>query len=61
MTKVPFLPASRIMLEINGITITSHIPSKIRKSWSIKAREKYLTNKHNWNADRFDAIDWETF
>ena len=49
------------MLEINDMTITSHILSNIRKSWSIKARERYLTEKRNWNIGEFENIDGEIF
>ena len=57
---VTMLPASRIMLKINGTSITHHQASQIRRAYStpILSRE-YLTYHNKWEND-FDTIDWET-
>ena len=58
-SKVTMFPASRVLLEINGITITHHQSSQIRRAYSKKKSREYLTYHHRWT-DEFDTVDWDT-
>jgi hypothetical protein len=39
---VPFIPASKVHLQVNGTTITHHIPSQLRYLYSVQATKHYL-------------------
>ena len=65
---VPFLPASKVALEIQGQSITRKIPSQIRHicGSTIKFNNKhnqkiYLCNRHGWTMPEFESIDWRRF
>ena len=55
---VPMLPASKVMLDVQGITITHHQASQIRRAYSKQRSKAYLSDKHEWT-DEFDTIDWD--
>ena len=58
---VPFIPASKAQLQVQGITITHHIPSQIRYLCSMQATKQYLCHRYSWNAITFDSVDWNLF
>jgi hypothetical protein len=39
---VPFIPASKVHLQVNGTTITHHIPSQLHYLCSVQATKHYL-------------------
>ena len=43
---VPFLPACRATLSIDGVTITHHIPTQIRTAAGLPALRAYLARCH---------------
>ena len=56
---VPMLPASIIQLKIKQRHITHHISSQIRHLWSADAQKNYLIQRHKWNNETYNDIDWE--
>jgi hypothetical protein len=61
LPKVPFLPASRVDLTIQGTTLTHHFPSQIRLFAGLPAYREYLCLHHHWDSEVFDLIDWPAF
>jgi hypothetical protein len=59
LRKVPFLPASKISLEVQGVTITHHLPSQLRRSSNSAALRAYLCKHHQWDGPEFDTVSWE--
>jgi hypothetical protein len=65
---VPFLPASRVALEVRQSTITSKMPSHLRHIagstfpyTNHKTQVDHLCRIHNWNTAQFQMIDWALF
>lgn len=55
---VTMFPASRVLLDINGSTITHHHSSQIRRAYSRRQSKEYLTRHYGWGK-QFDKINWE--
>jgi hypothetical protein len=60
-TTVPFLPASKVALSIDGTTITHHIPTQIRQYYGHRLQQVYLSKHHHWEPSQFASVDWELF
>ena len=58
---VPFIPASKAHLQVNGTTITHHIPTQLRYMCSVQATKQYLCHRYNWDTTIFDSVDWNLF
>jgi hypothetical protein len=58
---VPFVPASKAQLQVQGITITHHIPLQLCYLCSMQATKQYLCHRYSWNALTFDLVDWNLF
>jgi hypothetical protein len=66
---VPFLPASRVALEVGGRTITSKLPSQLRLlgsstfpySTNHRSQIDHLCRIHQWRPAQFPTIDWALF
>ena len=56
---VTMFPASRVLLELNGTTVTYHHSSQIQRAYIKRKNREYLTYHHGWK-DEFDTVDWET-
>jgi hypothetical protein len=59
LRQVPFLPASKISLDIGGVTITHHLPSQLRRCSNSPALRAYLCRHHHWDGPEFDTVNWE--
>jgi hypothetical protein len=59
LRKVSFLPASKISLEVHGVTITHHLPSQLRRSSNSAALRAYLCKHHQWDGPEFDTVNWD--
>jgi endonuclease/exonuclease/phosphatase family metal-dependent hydrolase len=62
---VPFLPASRVVLEVQRRTITSKLPSQLRHIGGSsflytnhKSQVDHLCRIHNWQVAQFHSVDW---
>ena len=60
-TTIQLLPASRIKLDIDGTTITHHMPSQIRYRFSEKAIKQYMIKKHKWEVSTFLHVHIDIF
>jgi hypothetical protein len=58
---VPFLPASKVGLTVQGTTLTHHLPTQLRTFAGLPAYRKYLCRHHAWEPEVFDIIDWPIF
>jgi hypothetical protein len=58
---LPFLPASKVDLTVQGTTLTHHFPSQLRLFAGLPAYREYLCRHHQWETAVFDLIDWPTF
>jgi hypothetical protein len=66
---VPFLPAAKVSLAVQGRTITGKIPTQLRhhcgssRRYSHKRRSQiqHLCHVHHWTAPQFHSIDWGLF
>jgi hypothetical protein len=56
---VPFLPASKVSLTVQGNTLTHHIPSQVRQLHSAIHQRPYLERHHKWNPGIFDTVNWD--
>ena len=61
MPQSPLLPSTRCHLEINGTTITGKYRYHLRLSASEPPLFDYLTQRHHWDSNVIDSIDWEAF
>jgi hypothetical protein len=60
LPKVPFLPVSKISMDVDVVSNTHHLPSQLRQcSNSLARREYYLCRHHTWNGPEFDLVQWE--
>jgi hypothetical protein len=57
--RVPFIPASKIDISIDGVTITSHLARRLRQAASSPALEEHIMQKNGWNDWTFNSIDWD--
>ena len=61
MPQTPLLPSTRCHLEINGATITGKYRYHLRLSASEPPLFDYLAQRHKWDSNVLDSIDWEAF
>jgi hypothetical protein len=59
LRKVPFLPASKLSLDVGGVTITHHSPSQLRRCSNSPALRDYPCRHHHWDGPEFDTVQWE--
>jgi hypothetical protein len=60
LRSVPFLPASKISLDVDGVTITHHLPSQLRRCSNSPSLRDYLCRHHQWDGPEFDLVRWES-
>jgi hypothetical protein len=60
LQSVPFLPASKISLDVDGVTITHHLPSQLRRCSNSPSLRDYLCRHHQWDGPEFDLVRWES-
>jgi hypothetical protein len=58
---VPFLPASKVGLMVQGTTLTHHLPTQLRTFAGLPEYQEYLCRHHGWEPEVFDLIDWPLF
>jgi len=58
---VPFDPDSRVMLSIEGITVTRRLETTIRTTARLPALIAYYQDRLNWDTRTFHAVDWQLF
>jgi hypothetical protein len=58
---VPFDPESRVMLSIDGTTVTRRLETTIRTKARLPALIVYYCDRLHWDQRSFYAVDWETF
>jgi hypothetical protein len=58
---VTFIPASKAHLQVNGTSITHHIPSQLRYLCNRQASKEYLLHRYGWTASTFESVDWNLF
>jgi hypothetical protein len=58
---VPFLPASKVGLTVQGTTLTHHLPTQLRTFAGFPEYREYLCRHHGWEPEVFDLIDWPIF
>ena len=59
--QVPFDPESRVMLSIDGTTVTRRLETTIRTKARLPALITYYSDRLNWDQRTFHAVDWDTF
>jgi hypothetical protein len=57
---VPFIPASKVSMAIDGNTVTRNIARRLRQAASSPALEKYLQDTYHWSDRTLQSIDWDT-
>jgi hypothetical protein len=60
LRSVPFLPASKISLDVDGVTITHHLPSQLRRCSNSQSLRDYLCRHHQWDGPEFDLVWWDS-
>jgi hypothetical protein len=66
-TKVPFLPATKVALVVDDITITGRIPAQIRHhcgatfQYNQRSQIQHLQKIHQWTKSQLESVDWDTF
>ena len=58
---VTFIPASKVHLQIHGISLTHHVPTQVRYLCNLQATKNYLQHRYSWTSQTFDSVDWELF
>jgi exonuclease III len=58
---VPFDPESRVMLSIDGTTVTRRLETTMRTKASLPGLITYYQERLHWDEQTFHAVDWETF
>jgi hypothetical protein len=53
-----FFTASKAQLNVQGTTITHHIPSQLRSFAGLRAYRQYLCKHHEWEHATFDLVEW---
>ena len=67
VTTVPFLPASKVAVVVNDITLNGRIPSHIRHHCGARLEHnkrsqlQHLQKIHHWTESQLDSVDWDTF
>lgn len=59
LPQVPFIPASQLLLTINNVSVTHHIPTNIRLACAKAAHRTYLCKHLSWPIETYESIDWE--
>jgi hypothetical protein len=59
--QVPFDPESRVMLSIDGTTLTWRLETTIRTKARLPALITYFSDRLNWDQRTFHTVDWDTF
>jgi hypothetical protein len=55
---ISFFTASKAQLNVQGTTITHHIPSQLRSFAGLQAYHQYLCKHHEWAHETFDLVEW---
>jgi hypothetical protein len=66
---VPFLPAAKVTLAVNGRTLTGKLPAKLRHhcgssrlySTTRRSQIQHICHVHHWTDPQFHSIDWALF
>ena len=58
---VPFIPASIVHLQVNGTSITHHVPSQLRYLCNRQSTKDYLIHRYGWDDATLDSVDWTLF
>jgi hypothetical protein len=58
---VTFLPASKVTLSVDGITVTRKLPRIIRKIVGRSSQLASFTRRYGWTSTQFDQIDWPMY
>jgi hypothetical protein len=53
-----FFPASKAQLNVQGTTITHHIPSQLRSFAGLRAHRQYMCTHHQSAHKTFDLVEW---
>ena len=56
---VPFIPASKASIAIDGVTITRNLAWRLRQAASSPALQKHIMEKNGWNDWIFHSINWD--
>jgi hypothetical protein len=56
---VPFLPASKVSITVQGQSLTHHIPAQVRQLHSALTQRPYLERHHQWAMGVFDTVNWD--
>ena len=55
---VPFAEETAVTLDVDGHSITHHVPSQIRNAYGRRLQRKYLTKRYHWQHNEFDWVHW---
>ena len=58
---VPFDPKSRVMLSLDGITVTRRLETTIRTKARLPILIDYYRDQLHWDKRTFHAVDWAVF
>jgi hypothetical protein len=56
---VPFVPASKVSLAIDGAAITRNAARRLRLAASSPALKKHIMSKNGWNDWIFHSVEWD--
>ncbi len=59
--RVPFDPESKVMLSIDGTTVTRRLESTIRTTARLPSLINYYLERLHWDQFTFHSVDWATF
>jgi hypothetical protein len=61
LPSVPFDPESKVMLSIDGTTVTRRLETTLRTKARLPALLDYYQDRLKWDQCTFHAVDWEVF